>query len=61
MFTVSVTITTGTKSQVVPGVRRALWQLREFRDYYGVEPVVSDGERTYTEAELQRMLDAPSG
>lgn len=59
MFTISVELNVGKKTAVAAGARRALWQLREFRNYYGVEPVVSDEVRTYTEAELQDMVDAP--
>ena len=57
MFTITVHLKTGPKRSVAAGARRALWQLREYRATYGVEPVVSDDSRTYTEAELQEMID----
>ena len=59
MFTVSVQLKIGRKSAVAAGPRRALWELRRLRDEYRVDPTVSDGKRTYTELELQAMLDTP--
>jgi len=58
VFTVSVQLRTGIKSEHATGPRRALAHMTEFRELYGVEPVVSDGARTYTDAELQQLIDA---
>ena len=57
MFTVTVELRTIRKSAVAVGARRALYELRQFRETYGVEPVVSDGQRTYTEAELREIIE----
>jgi hypothetical protein len=55
MFRVSVTFRTGSRTMVASGPRRALAQLREWRAHYGIEPEVSDGQRSYSEAELATL------
>jgi hypothetical protein len=55
MFTIRVELRTGSKSVVAPGARRALFEVRRLRDLYGVEPVVTDGRRTYSEEDLLRL------
>ena len=54
MFAIRVELRIGAKSAVAPGARRALFELRRMRDFYGVEPIVTDGRRTWTEEELLR-------
>jgi len=55
MFRITVTTKVGPKSQIASGPRRALARLREMRDTYGIEPEVTDGTRSYAEADLARM------
>lgn len=57
MFRISVRTKIGPKTQIASGPRRALARLREMRDTYGIEPEVTDGARSYTEAELARMAE----
>ena len=55
MFTIHVELRNGSRSAVAPGARRALYELRRLRELYGVEPTVTDGKRSYTEADLLRL------
>jgi hypothetical protein len=55
MFRITVTTKVGPESQIASGPRRALARLREMRDTYGIEPEVTDGTRSYVEADLARM------
>lgn len=58
MFRISVETRMGTKTAVAAGPRRALWELQELREKYGIEPTISDEQRTYTEAELLELARA---
>lgn len=55
MFRISVETKMGPKTVLAAGPRRALWELRQLREKYGIQPTVSDDDRTYTEEELQQL------
>ncbi|HEX8525917.1 hypothetical protein [Allosphingosinicella sp.] len=57
MFTITVQLRTGPKKAIATGPRRALALAYEMREMHGVEPVVSDSSRTYSEVDLKALID----